>query len=488
MPVKTKNNNDISNHPNVKLKIPPHNKEAEQAVLGCVLLDENAAVYVMSELETEDFYVDAHRKIFEAAQTLFRRNMPLDIVTIVPELEAAGQMESVGGISYLGALTGDIPTAANYKHYTSIVKKTSLLRRLIEAGQKIAEQAYTGDIEFDSLDFAERQIFNLSQKNEKSTLKPVSVPATAAISEIEQLVRDPLNRKGVPTGFAGLNKMLNGFQPGDMIVLGARPSQGKTSMGMNFIQAAAFSDARKKDGKTDPYYCAVFSLEMPEIALTKRLLCAVAKVDMEKVNAGKINAEEMQRLVQARAKLAERNNIFIDDSGANTPMDILSKCRRLKRERGKLDLVMVDYLGLMRSGAKQIESRQQEVSEISRMMKLAAKELNVPIVLLSQLSRDVEKRKGMPQMSDLRESGAIEQDADVILFIYRPNDPKDKSVGEEVRNKVQLIVAKHRNGATGIIDLKWVPKWVSFEDADSYSVAVEDSAPPNSGETGNLNF
>lgn len=473
-----KKSNEISNHPNVKFKVPPHNKEAEQAVLGCILLDENASVYIMNELDAEDFYVDAHRKIFEAAQTLFGRNKPLDIVTIVPELEAAGRMDEIGGLSYLSALTSDIPSAANYKHYTGIVKKTSLLRKLIQAGQNITEQAFTGDIEFDALDFAERQIFNISQKNERSVLKPISEPATAAIEEIEQIIRDPLNKRGVPTGFAGLNKMLNGFQPGDMIVLGARPSQGKTSMGMNFIQAAAFSDARKKDGKVLPYYCAVFSLEMPEISLTKRLLCSVAKVDMEKVNAGKINAEEMRRLIQARAKLVERNNIYIDDSGANSPMDILSKCRRLKRERGYLDLVMVDYLGLMHSGAKQIESRQQEVAEISRMMKLAAKELNVPIVLLSQLSRDVEKRKGMPQMSDLRESGAIEQDADVILFIYRPNDPKDNSIDEDKRNEVKLVVAKHRNGATGIIDLKWVPKWVSFEDADSYSVSIEENAPP----------
>ncbi len=485
MPKKT---NDVSLHPNVKLRVPPHNKEAEQAVLGCVLLDENAAVYIMNELDVNDFYVDAHRKIFEAAQTLFQRNKPLDIVTIVPELEASGRMEAVGGISYLGMITGDIPAVANYKHYVNIVKRTSLLRQLIEAGQKIMEQSFTGDIEFDTLDFAERQIFKLSQKNEKSSLKPIAEPATEAISEIEQLMRDPLNKKGVPTGFAALNKMLNGFQPGDMIVLGARPSQGKTSMGMNFIQAAAFSDARKTDGKVEPYYCAVFSLEMPEVALTKRLLCAIAKVDMEKVNAGKLNHEELQRLVQARAKLAERNNIYIDDSGENTPMDILSKCRRLKREQGHLDLIMVDYLGLMRSGAKQVESRQQEVQEISRMMKLAAKELNVPIVLLCQLSRDVEKRKGMPQMSDLRESGAIEQDADVILFIYRPNIGDSKEKGAEDKNAVQLVVAKHRNGATGVIDLKWVPQWVSFEDADSYSVMAEDSAPPNSGEGGNLKY
>ena len=299
---------------------------------------------------------------------------------------------------------------------------------------------------------------------------------------MELMYRDPTAGKGIPTGFKGLDAILNGFQPSDLILIAARPGQGKTSIGMNFISHAAMHAVRKTAaGKDDPYRCAVFNLEMPAIQLAKRMICSEARVDMSKANSGRLTPEDWKAIVAAKARL-DKAQIYIDDSSLTNPIEILSKCRRLKREKG-LDLVMVDYLQLMTSGER-VESRQQEVSTITRMMKIAAKELNVPILLLSQMSREVEKRTNKkPQMSDLRESGAIEQDADIIMFIYREYDKDDVSVEEEKRNKVELIIAKHRNGETGSVELKWDGPSVRFCDVDRSrnTASLERNIPPERG-------
>ncbi|MCH5163544.1 MAG: replicative DNA helicase [Clostridiales bacterium] len=459
-------------HPNVKGKIMPQNNEAEQAVLCCVLIDEYVPNEILSNLSPEDFYSHAHQNIFEAMKNVYADNKPIDIVTLVQELEKLGTMEAVGGINYVSSLSNILPSAANYVYYLDIVKQNSQRRKLINTANKIANVAYSG--EEDALSFAEKEVFALGESNTHNSLKPISDSLNEAIEHMEQVERDPLAFRGIPTGFKQLDNLLNGFQKGDLIIIAARPGQGKTSIGMNFIQSAAFAERTTETGKKVPLQAAVFSLEMPSVQLARRMACSVAKVDMTKANSGSMNEAEWKRLMLAKSKL-DKAGIFVDDTSATSPVDIISKCRKLKREKG-LDIVMIDYLQLM-SPSKRVENRQQEISDITRNLKIAAKELNVPILLLSQLSRKVEERKEkVPVMSDLRESGAIEQDADIIMFLYREYADSDKNVTEEERNAVQLIVAKHRNGQTGTIDLRWRGPYVSFEDRDA-AVPSAQAAP-----------
>ncbi len=457
------NNAKTKVHPNIEGRIVPQNNDAEQAVLGCVLIDDYVPNEIMSRLSPEDFYSVAHRTIFEAMKNIYNSNKPIDIITLVQELERMGSMETVGGINYVSSLTDIVPSAANYEHYLEIVKQNKLRRKIIDSANKIMNVAYSG--EEDPMAFAEREVFALGEGNFRSTLKPISDSVSEAIERMEQIERDPLFFKGIPTGFKRLDNLLNGFQNGDLIIIAARPGQGKTSIGMNFIQSAVFATKTTETGNKIPIRAAVFSLEMPAVQLARRMLCSVAKVDMTKANSGSLNDAEWKRLMLAKTKL-DKAEIYVDDTSATSPVDIISKCRKLKRERG-LDIVMIDYLQLMSAG-KRVENRQQEISEITRTLKIAAKELNVPILLLSQLSRKVEDRKDkMPAMSDLRESGAIEQDADIIMFLYRQYSDTDKNVTDEERNAVQLIVAKHRNGQTDTIDLCWRGSYVSFEEPDS---------------------
>ncbi len=459
-------------HPNVKGKIMPQNNEAEQAVLCCVLIDEYVPNEILASLSPDDFYSPAHQMIFEAMKNVYADNKPIDIITLVQELEKLGNMEAVGGINYVTSLSNVLPSAANYASYVEIVKQNKLRRKLIDLSNKVANVAYSG--EEDAMSYAEKAIFALGEGNTRMELRPISDAASEAIERMEQVERDPLFFKGIPTGFRRLDNLLNGFQSGDLIIIAARPGQGKTSIGMNFIQAAAFAERTTETGKKVPISAAVFSLEMPAVQLARRMLCSVAKVDMTKANSGNLSDAEWQRLMLAKTKL-DKSSIFVDDTSATTPVDIISKCRKLKRERG-LDIVMIDYLQLM-SPSKRVENRQQEISDITRNLKIAAKELNVPILLLSQLSRDVEKRKEkVPVMSDLRESGAIEQDADIIMFLYRQYADSDKNVTEEERDAVQLIVAKHRNGQTDTIDLRWRGAYVSFEEQDA-SVTPKPAQP-----------
>ncbi|MCL2255994.1 MAG: replicative DNA helicase [Firmicutes bacterium] len=457
-------------HPNLSARVLPSSYESEQAVLGCVLIDEFAPSLVLTELKSSDFMSFAHREIFNAAQHLTTNDKPVDALTVAETLKGMGSLDSIGGIQYLNQLTNLVPSAANLKHYAGIVRKTSILRKLIESANKISDKAYTGDMEGNALAFAEAEIFSLAEKLDQSKLKPSSEGMREAIARMEMLFRDPNAARGIPTGFKRLDKILNGFQKSDLILVAARPGQGKTSIAMNFILTAALNSNRRTDaGNPDPYKCAVFSLEMGSAQIAKRMLCSRAKVNMKNANSGDLKPDEWKRIYQAKSQL-DKAHIYIDDSSLTTPVEILSKCRRLKREKG-LDMVMVDYLQLMSSGKNRIESRQQEVAEITRTMKIAAKELDVPIILLSQMSRDIEKRgtkkeAAKPQMSDLRESGAIEQDADIILFIHREHDPRDMTIDEETRNKVELIIAKHRNGETGSVDMKWEGQFTTFRDID----------------------
>lgn len=489
----------IQDHPNVKARVLPHNDEAEQAVLGCVLSSDSAdeaPITILNELKPEDFYQPAHRDIFGAMLNLWQKDKPVDFITLLQELEEGGKTEKAGGLTYITSLSNAIPAASNYAHYLNIVKKNSLLRQLIASSQRIMDAAYSGDAEEDALGLAEREIYALSEKQDRSSLVDMNDAVDAAMKTIDEKKRNPVEQNTVPIPFTKLNEQLGGFHPTDLVLIAARPAQGKTSLGMNFISHAALDKSRKTPaGKVDPFRCAVFSLEMSAEQLATRMLCSVAKVSMENVKSGNTTQPEMMRLTEAQTRL-KGAEIYVDDSSLTTPVEILSKCRRLKREKG-LDLVLVDYLQLMSSG-KRVESRQQEVSDITRTMKIAAKELNVPILLLSQMSRDIEKRTDKkPQMSDLRESGAIEQDADIIIFLYREHDPNDATVDEDARTKCDLIVAKHRNGRTGSVTVRWHGEYTTFTDLyenradtaieqrephfETHFTGVDDVPPPESG-------
>jgi replicative DNA helicase len=477
MPTKKEDVN--KNHPNLKAREMPKHIAAEKAVLCCILVDDKAAQEIFPMLEPEDFYLRAHTTVYDAMRTVAYRNAPVDLVTLVQQLEEMGELENCGGVAYLTDIAGEMPSAANFKHYVGIVKKNAKLRKIIATGNKMIDIAYTGDPDDEALNVAEKEIFDLSGENDSGEMKDIQVATNSVLDRLEKLAADPKAMRGIPTGFASLNRRLNGLQRSDLILIAARPGQGKTSIGMNIIQNVAMNrERRTESGNVKPYVCAVFSLEMPAEQLVKRMLCSVAKVDMTRVNAGTLEAAEWKRLAEAKARL-DKSKIYIFDSAQTTPMELLSRCRRLKREQG-LDVVMIDYLQLMTTG-KRVESRQLEISEITRTLKIAARELDVPILLLSQMSREVEKRTNRrPQMSDLRESGAIEQDADIIMFIYREHDMTDTSVDAAVRDKVELIIAKHRNGEPGSVEMRWAGKYVSFVDVDNSKATaqLEKSAPP----------
>ncbi len=452
-------------------RILPHNTEAEQSVLACVFLDKNATFYIMENVKAEDFYNEHHTEIFEAMRDIYAKSIPVDFITLTEELESRSVMESVGGMTYISALTNIVPSAANFRHYVEIVKKHSLTRRLIAAANRIADAAFNpaealDDPEADVLAYAEKQIFDIGESQSKGALSHISEGLDEAIEKIDLIHRDKDALRGIPTGFRDLDYITNGLQRSDLVLVAARPSVGKTALGMNIVQNIALK-ARKKtpDGKNTEFSCAVFSLEMSARQLAHRMLCSVSGVSMKDSLSGRLSKDGFKELWIGKKSLAGAQ-IYIDDSSLVTPVDILSKCRRLKREKG-LDVILIDYLQLMYSGARKVENRQTEIAEITRRLKIAAKELDVPILLLSQMTRDVEKRVGhKPQLSDLRESGAIEQDADIVMFINRKCERDDMSKSELDRNTIELILAKHRNGEIGTVKLLWYGDKVSFGDFD----------------------
>ncbi len=437
-------------------KLMPHSIEAEQSVLGSVLIDCEASPFIISSLSEEDFYSNNHKIIFSKMNELYKENKPIDFITLTDLLENAGKLDDVGGIDYITLLTNVVPSAVNYKQYISIVKRDSLFRKLILGGQKIIENAYEASDDRVALKFAEKQIFDIAEKQDLSSLEHIDNALKEVIEKLNKIAKDPSSLRGLSTGLDDLDSITNGLQNSDLILLAARPGVGKTSLAMNIVNNVAIKSKKN---------CAIFSLEMPKTQIAQRSMCSIGGVSMEKALKGQLSVDEWTALVKASKKLSEAN-IFIDDSSINDPNDILSKCRRLKREKG-LDLVMIDYLQLMRADKNSsFDNKVLEVGEITRSLKIAARELDVPIILLSQLSRAVESRKGdhRPVLSDLRDSGSIEQDADIVMFIYKPDMYND--VITEESDVAELIIAKHRNGPLGTVKLRWIGETTSF---DNYS-------------------
>lgn len=433
----------------------PHNLDAEQALLGCMLIDNEILAEVLDGLESGDFYHESHQYILAAVKMVFAERKPLDIVTLSDRLEYDGNLEKAGGISYLTELVQITPSAANFKHYLEIVKRDSINRKLIRAARDIAEYSKSSDDSVKSIQYAEAKVYDVSRVNDSSTVKDIreSEGIDVVLEKFQKLSEDKDAFRGIPTGFTRLDKLTNGLQKSDLIVLAARPGMGKTSLSMNIVEHAAVNEGK---------VCAVFSLEMPEVQIIQRLLCSCAGVSMSDALSGKLDTADWKRLTKASEKL-RKCRINIDDSSRVTPAEILSKCRRIKaKNNGELDLIMIDYIQLMSSGRKNEENRVQEVATITRELKIMAKELDVPVIALSQLRRI---QSGEPQLSDLRESGAIEQDADIVMFINRPDvgiSVEEMEKKHIVKGMADLIVAKHRNGGLDRIPLRFRGELTKF--------------------------
>src|ERR1700722_14233427 len=435
-------------------RLPPQNIEAEQSVLGAVLLENEAINQALEILTADDFYRETHREIFRAMMELSDHNNPVDAITLTDALRTKSVLEQVGGPAYIAELADSVPTAANVGHYARIVREKAVLRSLATIATDIASSAYEANANVDEfLDTAEHRIFEISERRIKPSFHTMPELTRESLRILERLYENRELVTGVPTGFKDLDTLTAGLQPSDLIVLAARPSMGKTALALN-IAAYAAMDAEPKRG------VAFFSLEMSKEQLVLRMLCSEARVDSAKARAGYLSERDFPKLAQAAARLSEAN-IFIDDSSDTTAITLKAKCRRLARDRSNnLGLVLVDYLQLMRS-ARPGESREKEIAEISRSLKALAKELKLPVIALSQLNRQVETRpERRPLLADLRESGAIEQDADVIAFIYRDEvyhrDTKEPGVAE-------VIVAKQRNGPTDTAKLTWQSQFTRFE-------------------------
>ena len=439
---------DVSSH-----KLPPQNIEAEQSVVGGILIENDAINKVMEILTPDDFYRDAHRKIYHALINLSERDEPADLITLTNELRKIDQLDSVGGASYLTSLIDSVPTAANIEYYAKIVKEKAILRKLIQTSTEIITHSYEdrGDVE-GFLDEAERAIFEISEKRVKPSFYSIRDIVKESFKTIERLFQKKEAVTGVPSGFKELDRMTAGFQPSDLIIVAGRPSMGKTAFCLNVAQYAAIENKIP---------VAVFSLEMSKEQLVIRMLCSEAHVEGTRLRTGFLTESDWPKLTIAAGNLSDAP-IFIDDSAALSILELRAKARRLNAEHG-LGMIMIDYLQLMR-GRTRVESRQQEISEISRSLKALAKELNVPVIAVSQLSRKTEERRDFrPQLSDLRESGAIEQDADVILFLYR-DELYNRSEDNPNRGKAEVIIGKQRNGPIGKIELAFLDKFTTFKD------------------------
>lgn len=439
-------------------KILPNSLEAEQALLGCILLDNDGQVEIFTKVNVDDFYTESHRNIYDSMLKIFSKSIPVDFVTLTNQLEVDKKLDAIGGIDYITYLTNVVPSAANYNHYLNIVKNSAVRRHLIAESQEIIKTAFDAEDGNHAMQFAEKKIFDLSQKDTSSDLELVGKPGgalTNVLSKISEIAENKGRLRGIPTGYKEFDAITNGLQNSDLILLAARPGVGKTSFAMNIAEYAAIEEGKK---------VAIFDLEMSREQLMQRSLSSVAKVHLGHILNGSMDSDEWKRVWTAEKKLAQ-SSIYVDDSSMVTPFDIISKCRKLKMTEG-LDLVVIDYLQLMTMGRQNRESRTQEVSDITRTLKVAAKELNVPIILLSQLSRAVELREDhKPILSDLRESGSIEQDADIVLFLYNPEKYNDIQSTDEP-GTVYLLISKHRNGSTGEVRLKWVGEYTMFLNYD----------------------
>jgi len=442
----------------------PSNIEAEQAVLGALLIDPDAIVKVVPILHVEDFYLEKHAWIFEAIFALHERREPIDFLTVVAELERRGKLSDVGGAAYITALINAVPTAIHIEHYARLVERLSTQRRLISAASTIAEIAYDSTEEIDAMiDHAEETIFSVAQRRMSRDMVSMRLAVDQFMDHLDYVQRHQGELLGVPTGFVDLDKLLGGFQPSDLIIVAGRPGSGKTSFALSIMQTAAAKFKKR---------VALFSLEMSAEQLVQRLVASMGEIDSQSLRLGKISDEDYSKLVRATGDLSEMS-IFIDDSATITPIEIRAKARRLQSEFG-IDLIIIDYMQLMTIRGR-VENRVQEISQISRQLKELARELRVPVVALSQLSRAVEARdEHRPQLADLRESGSIEQDADVVIFILRektyfptlekwqakhPHTPYPENIAE-------IIVAKHRHGPIRDIQLFFAEDQATFRNLE----------------------
>jgi replicative DNA helicase len=439
---------DLSSH-----KLPPQNVEAEQSVLGGILIENEAIHKVMEILTADDFYRDAHQRIFNAIVDLSERSEPADLITLTNELRKLNQLDPTGGASYLASLIDSVPTAANIEYYAKIVKEKAILRKLIQTSTEIITKSYEDreDVE-ELLDEAERGIFQISEHRVRPSFYPIKKIVKDSFEIFQRLYEKKELVTGIPSGFKELDRMTAGFQPSDLIIVAGRPSMGKTAFCLNLAQYAAIENKIP---------VAVFSLEMSKEQLVIRMFCSEARVEGNRLRTGFLSESDWPKLTIAAGNLSEAP-IYIDDTPALSVLELRAKARRLKGEHG-LSMLIVDYLQLMR-GRMKVESRQQEISEISRSLKALAKELNIPVIAVSQLSRRTEERQGMrPQLSDLRESGAIEQDADLILFLYR-DEVYNRSEDNPNKGKAELIIGKQRNGPIGKIELAFLDKFTTFKE------------------------
>lgn len=437
----------------LKDKVPPQNPQAEASLIGSLLIDKDAIIKIADIVHGEDFYIDKNALIFDAIIKLFEKREPIDVVTLSEELEKQGSLKEIGGASYLTELVNGVPSAAHVVQYAQIVAQKATLRRLITAASQINNMAYDDEEQLDSLlDSAEKTLFDVSQKHLRQNFVSIKDVLAESFDRLDSLHKDKESLRGIPTGFSGIDSILAGLQKSDLIILAARPSMGKTSLALNIAQNIA-----TKQGVP----VGIFSLEMSKEQLIDRLLASEAGIDSWKLRTGNLEDKDFEKINKAMGLLAEAP-LFIDDSAMANVMEMRTKARRLQSEHD-LGLIVIDYLQLM-SGRANSDNRVQEISEISRGLKGLARELNVPVIALSQLSRSVEQRSPkIPQLSDLRESGSIEQDADVVMFIYR-EDYYEKET--EKKNIAEVLIKKHRNGPTGDVELFFQPEQTLFKSID----------------------
>ena len=435
-------------------RTPPHHLEAERSVLGCMMQSGEAVMLAIESLRDTDFYDPAHKEIFDAMSRVSAQGRPIDLITLDEELSRRGTLEGVGGVDYLITLNQFVPTTANVGAYIRIVDEKATLRRLIDAASSISQACYSGEEEtLAILAAAEKSIYDITMRMGGETLAPIHTITTAAFEHMERLEKNRGRLDGVATGFTDLDRVLTGMHAGEFLLLAARPSMGKTSIGMNIVANAAIRDHAR---------CAVFSLEMPAEQLVMRLLCSQANVDMQLARRGQLTTDDWSRLADALVTLAQAP-IYIDSTSAITVPEVRSKARRLQMERG-LDFILIDYLSLMTATGRN-NSRQEEVSSISRSLKALAQELKIPVLVLQQLSRaNTARADHRPVLSDIRDSGAIEQDADVVMFLHREAYYNPDT---EKKNGAELIIAKQRNGPLATVDLLWNAAYTKFTDDPS---------------------
>ncbi len=437
----------------------PSNLDAERSILGAILLDNNALNTAIEALKPDDFFIPQHRSIFIEMMALGEAQHAIDLVTLTEELHRRGELESSGGAPYLASLVDGVPRVSNVEHYARIVKEKAMLRNLIHATHNIQQRAFDGEDGADTiLDNAESSIFALAEDRVKAGLLPIKDIVRDNFERLEKIFREGKSVTGIPTRYTELDKLLSGLQPSELIILAARPSQGKTALALNFAENIAIRGGLP---------VAVFSLEMSKEALLQRLLASVAQVDAHKFRSGRLNREDWRRMTEGLGQISSAP-LWIDDAGSISVLEIGAKARRLKRDKG-LSLLIVDYLQLITARGR-FNSRQEEVASISRALKGLAKELQIPVLVLSQLTRAPEREERGPQLSDLRESGAIEQDADVVMFIYRPNFFKKDATPEE-RDMAEINIAKQRNGPTDKVKFVFLSSFTRFEEAarDAFS-------------------